>query len=85
MINIKKTNIAILFFLTLFACNKQVHKDEKSYVKYVDPFIGTSGHGHTYPGATVPFGMLQVSPDNGISEWEKTQIKVGVSNKILII
>ena len=83
--NIKKTNIAILFFLPLFACNKQVHKDEKSYVKYVDPFIGTSGHGHTYPGVTVPFGMLQVSPDNGISEWEKTQIKVGVSNKILII
>ena len=65
--NIKKTNIAILFFLPLFACNKQVHKDEKSYVKYVDPFIGTSGHGHTYPGATVPFGMLQVSLDNGIS------------------
>ena len=70
MINIKKANIAILFFLPLFACNKQVHKDEKSYVKYVDPFIGTSGHGHTYPGATVPFGMLQVSPDNGISEWD---------------
>ena len=37
---------------------------------YVDPFIGTGGHGHTYPGATVPFGMLQVSPDNGISEWD---------------
>ena len=70
MINIKKANIAILFFLPLFACNKQVHKDEKSYVKYVDPFIGTSGHGNTYPSATVPFGMLQVSPDNGISEWD---------------
>ncbi|URM36206.1 GH92 family glycosyl hydrolase [Flavobacterium anhuiense] len=37
---------------------------------YVDPFIGTGGHGHTYPGATVPFGMLQVSPDNGISSWD---------------
>ncbi|MDA8850165.1 GH92 family glycosyl hydrolase, partial [Flavobacteriaceae bacterium] len=31
---------------------------------------GTGGHGHTYPGATVPFGMLQVSPDNGISGWD---------------
>jgi predicted alpha-1,2-mannosidase len=70
MMNIKNANIAILFFLTLMACNKQVHKDEKSYVKYVDPFIGTGGHGHTYPGATVPFGMLQVSPDNGISKWD---------------
>ena len=65
--NIKKTNIAILFFLPLYTCNKQVHKDEKFYVKYVDRFIETSGYGNTYPGATVPFGMLQVSPDNGIS------------------
>ena len=67
MSNIKKTNIAILFLLPLFTCNKQVNKDEKFYVKYVDPFIGTSGHGNTYTGATVPFGMLQVSPDNCIS------------------
>ena len=74
MINIKKSNIDILyillFFLTITSCNNQVEKNEKSYVKYVNPFIGTGGHGHTYPGATVPFGMLQVSPDNGISEWD---------------
>ncbi|GGK47428.1 hypothetical protein GCM10007963_14640 [Lutibacter litoralis] len=38
--------------------------------KFVNPFIGTGGHGHTYPGATVPFGMLQVSPDNGVSSWD---------------
>ncbi|MFN0032195.1 MAG: hypothetical protein ACKVOR_08565, partial [Flavobacteriales bacterium] len=30
---------------------------------YVNPFIGTGGHGHTYPGATAPFGMVQLSPD----------------------
>ena len=29
----------------------------------VDPFIGTGGEGHTYPGAVAPFGMVQVSPD----------------------
>ncbi|MFB1018789.1 MAG: hypothetical protein QMC37_00915, partial [Flavobacteriales bacterium] len=29
----------------------------------VDPMIGTGGHGHTYPGATSPFGMVQLSPD----------------------
>ena len=45
-------------------------KETTSNIKYVDPFIGTGGHGHTYPGATVPFGMLQVSPDNGISKWD---------------
>ncbi len=38
--------------------------------QYVDPFIGTGGHGHTYPGATLPFGMVQVSPDNGRSGWD---------------
>lgn len=35
----------------------------KSPAKYVDPFIGTEKMGHTYPGATVPFGMVQLSPD----------------------
>lgn len=38
-------------------------------VDYVNPFIGTGGHGHTYPGATMPFGMVQLSPDNGVSSW----------------
>lgn len=37
---------------------------------YVNPFIGTAAHGHTYPGATVPFGMVQLSPDNGSQGWD---------------
>ncbi|MBS1566728.1 MAG: glycoside hydrolase family 92 protein, partial [Bacteroidetes bacterium] len=37
---------------------------------YVDPFIGTAAHGHVYPGATVPFGMVQLSPDNGRGGWD---------------
>ncbi len=37
--------------------------------KFVDPFLGTGGHGHTYPGATVPFGKVQLSPDNGNEGW----------------
>lgn len=36
----------------------------------VDPMIGTAGKGKTYPGATVPFGMVQLSPDNGRSGWD---------------
>lgn len=43
---------------------------QKSAVDYVNPFIGTADHGHTYPGATVPFGMVQLSPDNGTSGWD---------------
>src|SRR5262249_25061557 len=37
---------------------------------YVDPFIGTGGHGHTFPGATVPFGMVQLSPDTRLTGWD---------------
>ncbi|MFC6998631.1 GH92 family glycosyl hydrolase [Rufibacter roseus] len=39
-------------------------------VSVVDPFIGTGGHGHTYPGAAMPFGMVQLSPDNGTQGWD---------------
>lgn len=38
--------------------------------KFVDPFIGTAYTGHTYPGATTPFGMVQVGPDNGTDGWK---------------
>ncbi len=37
--------------------------NNKKYTNYVNPFIGTGGHGHTFPGAVVPFGMVQLSPD----------------------
>jgi len=39
-------------------------------VVYVDPFIGTAAHGHTFPGATVPFGMVQLSPDTRLEGWD---------------
>ncbi|WP_254526548.1 MULTISPECIES: GH92 family glycosyl hydrolase [unclassified Sphingobacterium] len=42
----------------------------QQYTKYVDPFIGTGGHGHTFPGATVPFSLVQLSPDNGKNGWD---------------
>lgn len=69
----KKT---ILFFqaalLYLFAgCqpapNSGLLSDE---IQYVDPFIGTGFHGHTFPGATRPFAMVQVSPDTHIMGWD---------------
>src|SRR5690606_4236440 len=41
------------------------------YFRYVNPLIGTGGHGHTYPGATLPFGMVQLSPDTRIDgSWD---------------
>lgn len=38
--------------------------------KLVNPFIGTGGHGHTFPGATMPFGMMQLSPDTRLEGWD---------------
>ena len=38
--------------------------------RYVNPFVGTDGHGHTYPGAIVPFGQIQPSPDTRLDGWD---------------
>jgi putative alpha-1,2-mannosidase len=40
------------------------------YTRWVNPFIGTGGHGHTFPGAVVPFGMVQLSPDTRGADWD---------------
>lgn len=65
--------LVILFVIvfTLSNCEPRTAKITKaSLVDFVDPFIGTGAHGHTFPGATVPFGGVQVSPDNGITGWD---------------
>lgn len=65
--------LLILFVILITSCKIKINKNNGQktvFTDHVDPFIGTGGHGHTYPGATVPFGMLQVSPDNGISSWD---------------
>lgn len=44
---------------------------QKNFATYVNPFIGTGGHGHTFPGAVLPFGMVQLSPDTRIDgSWD---------------
>lgn len=45
---------------------------QEDVLAYADPMIGTGGHGHTFPGATVPFGMVQLSPDNISQGWDWT-------------
>lgn len=68
-----KVNIICLFLITFISvsCKKEriIELNIEGF-KFVDPLIGTGGHGHTYPGATVPFGMLQVTPVNGINGWD---------------
>ena len=43
---------------------------QRDLTRYVNPFIGTAGHGHTFPGAIVPFGMVQLSPDTRLTGWD---------------
>ena len=40
------------------------------FSQFVNPMIGTGGHGHVYPGASVPFGMIQLSPDTDNARWD---------------
>jgi putative alpha-1,2-mannosidase len=59
----------VFLFYSLFFC--AVSLGQKSeLLKYVNPFIGTDRMGHTYPGATVPFGMVQLSPDTDTIPYE---------------
>ena len=55
---------------------------QQKLTPFVDPFIGTGGHGHTFPGAVVPFGMVQLSPDNGRGGWDWTSGYHYSDNKI---
>jgi putative alpha-1,2-mannosidase len=55
----------IVLSLTLLLVCASCVSEEKELVDYVNPFIGTAAGGHTFPGACLPFGMVQLSPDTG--------------------
>lgn len=56
-------NITLLFAAMLLSFVNSFSQSNKNYIQWVDPFIGTERMGHTFPGATVPFGAVQLSPD----------------------
>ncbi|MBL0340578.1 MAG: GH92 family glycosyl hydrolase [Bacteroidetes bacterium] len=61
----------ILICSSLFFLNSgNLFGQHKKLTSLVNPFIGTDGFGHTFPGATQPFGMVQLSPDTRTSGWE---------------
>lgn len=62
----------VVVFLSFTACTSRMADGrEQSYADYVNPFIGTDFTGNTYPGAQAPFGMVQLSPDNGLPGWDR--------------
>jgi predicted alpha-1,2-mannosidase len=62
----------VFFFVSSCSQKKDVTPSKKTdaLISYVNPFIGTGGHGHTYPGATLPYGMMQLSPDTRLDGWD---------------
>lgn len=63
----------LLFFCLLFSfsfISCQSKEKDLKITEYVNPFIGTAEHGHCFPGAIVPFGGMQLSPDNPRSGWD---------------
>lgn len=62
--------LKVLFLFPLFLFSSFALSAQKNFAQYVDPFIGTGGHGHTYPGATLPHGMVQLSPDTRLDGWD---------------
>ena len=68
-----KQLLTFLSFFILISCQDKTQisaEKDQALVNYVNTFIGTSGHGHTYPGATLPFGMMQLSPDTRLEGWD---------------
>ncbi len=56
-------NTLLCFIISLFVINSSFAQEKLT--SFVNPLIGTDGQGYTFPGAAVPFGMVQLSPDNG--------------------
>lgn len=62
---------SILYVLIALLCTSCAHTlDQADYASYVNLYIGTGGHGHTHPAATVPHGMIQPGPDTRIDGWD---------------
>lgn len=73
LLSMKTPVLALFISLVAFgACvsNKQT-QPSTDYTQLVNPFIGTDFTGNTYPGAQAPFGMVQLSPDNGLPGWDR--------------
>lgn len=59
---------AALMFVQCISRKPSEHAS--TYTQHVNPLIGTGGHGHTFPGASLPFGMMQLSPDTRLQGWD---------------
>ena len=67
------TNIGLKHLVVCLGllCYQTKISAQTNYAQWVNPFVGTGGHGHTFPGPVVPFGMVQVGPDTRVDgSWD---------------
>jgi predicted alpha-1,2-mannosidase len=70
MMNKKKFHLLLLLLtFSLIACNRNSEVSIR-YTDLVDPYIGSGGHGHVFVGASVPFGLVQLGPNNIFKGWD---------------
>ena len=63
--------LGLLFLIPIIAIRySPVHAQTSDFTKPVNPFMGTGDHRHTYPGAVLPHGMVQLSPDTRMENWD---------------
>ena len=68
----KYTSLLAFSLLALAACSPEKKLETTAdFAQYVNPMIGTDFTGNTYPGAQAPYGMVQLSPDNGLPGWDR--------------
>lgn len=61
---------AAVAMTSLVSCTPAEQTAEADLLQYVDPFIGSGFHGHVFVGASVPFGMVQLGPNNIDKGWD---------------
>ena len=67
-IKLRKTSLIVLIsIVVLGSCQNQ---KINNFTQFVDPFIGSGGHGHVFVGANVPFGGVQLGPSNFYKGWD---------------
>ncbi len=63
--------VGLAFVFSLFSCANKEHENQPAdYAQFVDPLIGSGYHGHVFVGASVPFGAVQLGPNNETQGWD---------------
>ncbi len=74
LVKIPARILPFIIVFSIVSCNrtevKRIERPKEKLTSYVNPFIGTGGHGHTFPGAALPFSMVQLSPDTYTKGWD---------------